>query len=309
MPSRNFASPWLAYLFLAAATLHAQAKPALEPTGATASSTTNDEGPAGIVPYVKGPNFSLGTTSQHDSDNGWSSILNPDLAYRFNRHYSADATTPIYTYLTTLLSGGTRARPTETPVTDHFVPGDTALNGHFEISTIFDYSLTATLGLPTGSKSLGIGAGQATYNFNNHFEKTIGFVNPDIELGFGDSSEFDNTRARKSYTTVGPLAFFQAGATFDLPRGLDFEAEAYEQLPVAAQTLYSTTGKGKKKVTTAIGVSQAEDNGFLTTLDIPLNPHTTLSGFYNRSLRSHIDTAGFSFTFFLRAVPRQTTIR
>ena len=56
-------------------------------------------------------------------------------------------------------------------------------------------------------------------------------------------------------------------------------------------------------VTTTSSKSVGEDNGFLNTLDIPLSGHVTLSGFYNRSLRSHIDTAGFSFTFLLKAPP------
>ena len=72
--------------------------------------------------------------------------------------------------------------------------------------------------------------------------------------------------------------------------------------------VYSTTGKGKKKITTATNIDPGEDNGFITSLDIPLTPHLTLSGFYSRSLRDHNDVAGFSFTFLLKAPPRLTDI-
>ncbi len=293
--------------FASASLLHAQAIPQQSPDvgSTTASATTNGEGVAGIVPFVKGPNFSLVTSSQHDSDDGWSSLLTPDLGWRFNNHFSADAGVPIYDYINVLVTGGTKAKPTYIEVTRHFAPGDTAINGHFEIHPDFlDYNFTATLGAPTGSKPDGLGAGQVTYNLNNHFEKSFfDFVAPDIELGFGDSSQLVDSRIRKSYTTVGPLAHFQAGASFDIPFHATFEAEAYEALPLSSETLYSTTGKGKKKVTTATNEGVAEDNGFLTSLDIPLNGHVTLSGFYNRSLRNKIDTAGFSLTFLLKAPP------
>ena len=144
-----------------------------------------------------------------------------------------------------------------------------------------------------------------TYSINNHFEKDFDIFSPDIEIGIGDSSSLSNARVRKSYTSVGTLAFFQAGVSVDLPHRMSFEAEAYENLPIGAQTLYSTTGKGKKKVTTATTTGIAEDNGFTNSLDIPVASHVTLSGFYNRSLRSHIDTVGFSLTFILRAPPRE----
>ena len=79
--------------------------------------------------------------------------------------------------------------------------------------------------------------------------------------------------------------------------------EAYEELPLTKDLVYSTTGKGKKKVTTSTNEGPAEDNGFLTSLDIPLSPHVTMSGFYDRSLIDHDDTAGFSFTFLLKPLP------
>ncbi len=63
-------------------------------------------------------------------------------------------------------------------------------------------------------------------------------------------------------------------------------------------------GKKGKQVTTSTQKSIGEDNGFNNTLNIPLNGHVMLSGFYNRSLRNKIDTAGLSLTFLLRAAPK-----
>lgn len=286
---------------------HAQATPSVLNQEASSAATTADDGPAGVVPVRKGYNLSLNTSSQHDSSNGWSSLLSPNAAYRFSQHFSADVTVPIYDYIVVEVQGGTAKAPTYTNQRKDFVLGDTALNGHFQASpNLFHYELTGTLGLPSGNDKYGLGAGQVTYAFLNSFDHSFGPFTPTIELGLSDSSSLDQTRVRKAYTSVGTFAVFQAGTSVDLPFDMNFSASAYENLPLAASTIYSTTGRGKKKVTTAVGKSQAEDNGFETSLDIPLTTHVTLSGFYNRSLRSHIDTAGFSFLFLLKAHPKDS---
>jgi hypothetical protein len=120
-----------------------------------------------------------------------------------------------------------------------------------------------------------------------------------------------DARVHKSYTDVGTNAHFQAGFNFSLPFDIDFETDAYEELPLSTQTVTSVTTNGKKGrqlkyITTSKEESIGEDNGFVNTLDIPLNGHVTLSGFYNRSLRGKMDTAGFSLTFLLRAPPRKS---
>lgn len=275
-----------------------------------ASSSTNDAGPAGIIPIVKGFNLSLGTTSQHDASNGWSSLVTPNAAYRFNSHFSADAGTPIYLYINVDANLGTRAKPVYGYRSEKGVIGDTSLSVHGQATALtVDYTGTVTLGMPTGNTDYGLGAGQVTYDINNHFEKTFGMFTPDIEIGEGDTSTLVDRRVVKSYVAVGPMAHFQAGAGVDLPWNMYFEADAYELLPLATDIVYSTTVKGKKKVTTGTNHDPGEDNGFLTSLDIPFTPHVTLSGFYDRSLRDHDDTAGFSFTFLLRAPPRDRVVR
>jgi hypothetical protein len=276
-----------------------------EAGGITASGTTNDAGPLGIIPVQKGLNASLATSSQHDSSNGWSSVVTPDVAYRFGRHVSIDAAVPIYAYINIDANIGTKAKPVYAYAPKKGVPGDTSLMFHYEANPFeFGYNGTVSLGLPSGNTNYGLGAGQPTFNFNNHIERSFGIVTPDLEVGYGDASGLVNSRVKKSYTSVGPLAHFQAGASVELPRGMDFEADIYEDLPLSSDLIYSTTRKGKKKVTTSSNVGPAEDNGFLTTLDMPLAAHVTMSGFYNRSLRDHDDTAGFSLTFLMRAPPR-----
>lgn len=283
----------------------------------TPDATTNDGGPLGVVPLVHGFNASLGTTSQHDSASGWSSTLAPTLAYRFSPHFSAYAGTTAYSYVETydVLSNGKATKTTAAEAVygyqaHRFVMGDTLLNGTYETHTRFtDYAVTGTLGLPTGENSLGLGAGKVTYNFNNHFERPVfDWLTPELELGIGNSENLDDARVRKDFIATGTIAHFQLGFNLSLPLNLDFSTDAYEDLPLGAQTVTSTSSNGKKgkqlrTVTTTSQKGIGEDNGFVNSLDIPLNGHVTLSGIYNRSLRNHEDIAGFSLTFLLRSAP------
>jgi hypothetical protein len=264
----------------------------------TPSASNNNVGPAGIIPAQRGFNLSLITSSQHDSGAGWSSILTPDLAYRFSPHFSANVSAPIFLYILTETAGGTPAKPTMTEKVSRGVAGDTALAGHvqYPLSTRADYILTGTLSLPSGNSTLGLGAGQVTYDFNNHFEADLP-LSPFVEIGIGDSSVLVNGRIRRGQNSVGLVSHFEFGGGFDLPRGSWFYASAYEILPIGSQTVTSTQTVRKRTVTTVTGTTGlAEDNGFNTSLDIPLQGHVILSGFYNRSLRQHDDTVGFSFT-------------
>ena len=277
--------------------------------GLSAAAMTNDSGPAGIIPVAKGFNASMGTTSQHDSSSGWSSLLTPNVAYRLNRYISVDAGVPMYMYINIDANVGTKTNPVYVYSPKQGAFGDTSLSFHGDATAwTIDYNGTVSLGLPSGNTDYGLGAGQVTYNINNHFERNFDLFTPDIEFGVGDTSALMNQRVLKSYVAVGPMAHFQAGTAVNLPLRMSFEADAYEELPLDKNLVYSTTGKGKKKVTTAANTDPAEDNGFLTSLDIPLSRHVTMSGFYNRSLRDHDDVGGFSFTFLLKAPPQPPEI-
>jgi hypothetical protein len=273
----------------------------------SAAAAINDSGPEGIMPATRGFNASLGMSSQHDSTNGWSSILNPNAAYRLNRYFSVDAGVPIYTYINIDANIGTNAKPLYSYAIQGGVFGDTTLSFQGNVNALsMGYSGTVSMGLPSGNTDYGLGAGQVTYNINNRFEKSFGRFTPDVEVGIGDTSILVEQRVLKSYVAVGPMAHFQAGTSVELPLHLSFEADAYEELPLDKNLVYSTTGKGKKKVTIVTNTDPGEDNGFISSLDIPLSPHVTLSGFYSRSLRDHVDVGGFSFTFLLKAPPRLT---
>ena len=307
----HLAGCMVAFSLLAPA-IRAQAVAAGAGCATAAKDATNGSGPAGLVPYLRGPNLSLTTVGQHDSSEGWSSLLTPTAAYRFDRHWSAAFSVPVYARVnvvkTTSSNGkGGGVKTTETPEVEHGVLGDAALVGGFETATKpLNYQATLTLGVPTGDPNGGLGAGKTTFSFVNHVERAVtDWLTPELEAGFDTSASLNNTRVRKSYIVTGRSAHFQAGLGIDLPLGASFSTDAYEDLPVGSQTVTTTTTRGKrgKKATSTTQESAGEDNGFVNSLDIPAGRHVTVSAFYNRSLRNRIDTAGLSLTFMLRAKP------
>lgn len=267
-----------------------------------ASLDNPDLGPPGIIPLGRGFNASVGIVGQYDAIGGPSALFTPMIVCRISRHFSIDAGTPMYTYITVYQNTGTAAKPAYHYITHRGLFGDTqvSLRGNWD-SRSAAYVGSFSLGMPTGNDAYGLGAGKVTYDINNHVERSFQWLTPEIEIGQGDTSTLVDQRIRKDYVSVGPMAHFQAGFGVSLPRNINFDAQMYEQLPMAKDLVYSTTGKGKKQVTTSTNVGPAEDNGLLSSLDIPLNPHVTFSSFYNHSIRDSDDLGGFSLTFILRS--------
>ncbi len=315
----------VAACFAGVITGHAQAKPSSKSAAELSddelvAAVANSLGPVGIVPLDRGFNASLITSSQHDSISGWSSLLTPSVAYRFNRYVSADVSTPIFFYLhseSTVVSppgpnGGPIIVTTQSNV-QHGIVGDTYMAAHVHTSYMqvrrrpFFDTVSGLLIAPTGSVTDGVGAGKTTFNVTNHLEMG-GRWSPYVDIGLGSSSRVQNRRLQQDQTSRGFLANFAAGVRIDLPHQWDFAAEAFEQLPLGTQHVSQTEARagGPPQTQQAVVASGlAENNGFNTALDIPLAPHFTMSGYYSRSLRQHEDIAGFSITFLLRT-PRTT---
>ena len=269
----------------------------------TPSATNNNAGPTGLIPQERGFNASLVSSSQHDSEAGWSNVLTPGVAYRYNQYLSADASASVFTYINvdkSPTSTNTTA-PTQYK-TAYGLAGDTAIAAHLQlpVAASLSYVITPTLGLPTGDSTNGIGAGQVTYDLNNHVEADV-LLSPYVEAGYGDTSNLLNRRIKRSQTSVGKLAHFEVGGSIDVPFHSSFGVSAYESLPIGSQNITATKKVRKRTVTQVTGTTGlAEDNGFNASLDLPVQRHVTLSGFYTRSLRQHSDTAGFSLTLFAR---------
>ena len=269
----------------------------------------------GLSTIFDGFNGGVTSSAVHSSSVGWYSMLTPAVNYTFSRHFSADANASIY--FNRQYQNTNPATKTSKPmVSDGVDPGDTLLGFHaiFEPGALQN-ATTVSLTAPTGDSAKGFGAGEVTYDFSNNtvrYYKKVGFL---VDVGTGNSSGLFNNLVSKDYTTVGWLAHFQGGAVVWLPHHSYIQSVAYEQLPLGSQTVYRSAQGGKDKRGYHFGgpddpnpepppvetvASDSEDNGFTTFAGIPLNNNFSLCGYYNRSLRQHLDTMSFGMTYVLR---------
>jgi hypothetical protein len=282
----------------------------------------------GLGGFLDGLNAGVSYSSVHSSSVGWYSVTTPAVNYTFSRRFSADASTSLY--FNRLVQNTNTATATAHPlVNDRVDPGDTLIGFHafFEPGSLQD-TITASLTAPTGDRAKGFGTGQATYDFSNHLERYFNQLGVVLDLGGGNSSGLFNDLVVKDYNSVGGLAHFESGLVYWFPHRSYIEAVAYEQLPLGSQTVYRTVARGENGraefegghaeedgggtppppppppvATTVTTVS--EDNGFTTFVGIPVTPHITVSGYYNRSLRQRLDTVSFGVTYVLRGAPKK----
>ena len=277
-----------------------------EPPVASSTSSETSEVPQvpGISGLLRGLNGGVTLSSIHDAQTGWATILQPAIGYSFNDIFSFDITVPIYIYR---LAGTLvpNPRPDELLIARHGTPGDVIFSLHAQyIPHGFLYEATFSATAPTGDNFYGLSSGHPTFDLSNRFERPFKHVTPNIEIGIGDSSSLVSPLVQRDFTSLGPLAHFQAGMAFSLPLGASFGTSAYEQLPIGDQKIYQTVPRrGRNSGGTFVtGRSVAEDNGFTNSLDIPLDTHTTLSGYYNRSLRLKDDVVAVGITYVFRNI-------
>ncbi len=279
-------------------------------------SSSSASAPVDVVPRVPGlervlRGFNAGLTSSvvHDSSIGWYNIVTPAVSYTVSPHYSLDASLSIYPY---------RLAPNENPAATasqrllrtYADLGDTliGLHGYFNPHA-FQHTVTASLTAPTGNREDGLGTGRVTFDVRDHIERYIhqtGFI---LDLGAGDSSGLFNRLVMDESSSLGPIAHFQTGVILWLPKGNYLQSVAYEQLPIGDQKIYGVvSAPGKPSQTVVTGRSVTEDNGFTTSLGIPLTSRVTLASYYNRSLRLHLDTVSVGLTYVLKGTPRRKSL-
>jgi len=259
----------------------------------------------GMASILRGFDGGLTFAAVHDSSIGWYNLLTPAISYTFSPHYSVDASLSIYPYRLTQNSNPTPP-PGQRLVPTHFDLSDTLLAFHASYSPkSMQNTLTASMTAPSGNRNDGLGVGSVTFDLRDHVERYVGQTGFIVDLGGGDSSGLFNRLVSTDYSSVGPIAHFQAGLIQWLPGHNYIQSTAYEQLPIGDQKIYaSVSAPGKPTQTVVVGRRVIEDNGFTMIVGIPLTPNITLSAYYDRSLRLHLDTVSVGITYVFRGNPR-----
>jgi hypothetical protein len=250
---------------------------------------------------TRGLNASASFSGLHDEQLGWAGFVMPAIAYRFNDVFSGDVSIPMYFYRLgyKYVPGKVQTGPLHVQTGEL---GDTTVAGHMELSPGWlNYTATGAFNIPTGDEDYGLSTGRVTFLLNNDFETTVRRFIPDVQLGIGDSSDLVNRGVIRNYDTLGTLAYFQSGGAYNFPFGLILESDAYEQLPISNQKIYTNVIREKKKKPLLESNGNAEDNGVTVSLDMPVRRHMEISSYFNRSFRLRDSTAGLSLTFYLRS--------
>jgi hypothetical protein len=262
----------------------------------------------GVSTFFRGFNAGISYSGVHSSSAGWYQVFIPALNYTFSPHYSADVSAPIYLHrlvenLYPTLQANQRL------VLDAGDAGDTLIGFHASFNPHrIEEVATTSLSAPSGSRAKGLGTGRVTFDFNNHTERyahQMGFL---LDLGIGDSSSVVNTLLTQNYSSLGTLAHFQTGAEAWILHRYSIRAVAYEELPFGHQTVYVTEYRNDGDsypyaAQIVTNTATSENNGFTTLVNLPLSSHVTFSGYYDRSLRQHLDTVSIGMTYVLRGTP------
>jgi hypothetical protein len=254
----------------------------------------------GLSSLLRGLNGGLTLFGVHDAGTGWSTAVQPAIGYSFNDTFALDVTIPVYMYRLSQ-NQAANPKPNQLLLPRRAELGDTVVGFHSQVQMKqVQYEATLTATVPTGDSLNGLSTGRATFDLSNLLQHGFRRITPSLELGIGDSTTLVNPRITRNYTSLGPLAHFQLGASVPMPRGASFQTTLYELLPIGDQKIYQSTTRKGTTTYVVTGHNVTEDNGFTNSLDVPVDPHTTLSAYYSRSLRLHDDIVSISISYVLR---------
>jgi hypothetical protein len=150
--------------------------------------------------------------------------------YVFDRHFSADIGVPF------VFVHGTSSTGTTTSSS-----GLGNVFGQFQFTDknpLLNFGAVATVALPTGDSSKGLSTGRITADLTGQIAKPLGRFTPFVTVGVGNSL-FDSSYWQRPYITLGNVAHFEGGTTFNLGWSLTLSASLYDIAPWGDQKVYS----------------------------------------------------------------------
>ncbi len=253
----------------------------------------------GFTSYVafSGSSNTLGQVFELDSSAG----------YNFNEHFGADLGLPFYFLRSSAASGST----TNSGVGNLYI--DLRLN--FPNPAV-NYKSVLTGYAPTGSTSLGLSSGRATFDWTNRFDRSFSRLTPFVELGLGNTIR-DTSSFRRPYTSLGFNTHFRGGLGYDLWKMISVGAAGYAIVASGQQKIFSrVVSSAPTSAGSSHGVFQnnretigsadiAADNGFSAWVDASPSLYLDLELAYTRSMQYSLDTVSFTVGVNLGSLARR----
>ncbi len=217
--------------------------------------------------------------------------------YNFNKYFGVDVGIPVYIVRAPSSVRGARS---SNGIGDLFVDLRLSLDNRW-----FGYSATLTGTAPSGDTSKGRSTGRATFDLDNHFDRSVGHFTPFADIDLGNTV---NQRVyRRPYLTLGKVASFEAGTSVKFFRSVSASASLYDVAPWGTQRVFSrfiprgTTVLGavqhnrvyEKSAETLGGASLDRDNGVNVGVSYSPTRYLDFGVGYSRSMHYSLNTVSF----------------
>ncbi len=258
------------------------------------------------TPDVKGFVSSADFSGSTNAD-GHVLKLSSSVGYNLTEHFGMDFGVPFYFVGGSSSSTtGTKTSFSGTGMGAPFVNARWMFNGHS-----LNYAGSLTDYLPLGDTANGLSTGEWAFDWNNHFERSIGRVTPFGEVGIANTVA-DSRKFNRPYVSHGFNAHFEGGASVDVTDKFSIGGSAYDIAPWGTQTIYSRAlpknshalaGNGKaNQVFTQDSVTTgtadiAKDRGFSAWADFSPVPYATAELGFTRSQSFALNTVSFGIRF------------
>ncbi len=230
--------------------------------------------------------------------------LDTSAGYNFNRFFGVDVGVPVYfvrASTTTSTSGAT----------SNSGIGNVYVDLRLTVANpLVNYASTLTGMAPTGDTSKGFSTGRATFDWNNHFDRSFGPIRPFANVDFGNTIADTHFFARP-FTSLGKVAQLEGGTTYKIIPFVRVGASAYDDLPTGQQKIFSrllkrqlsaSGGSGSarpragafEKASETVGNADiARDNGFSAWADFNPIRYLDFEIGYTRSVHFDLNTVSF----------------
>jgi hypothetical protein len=256
-----------------------------------------------------------GNFSGSSNSDGTVTKVDPALGYSFTNHFSMYTGVPFYM----VKRSSSATTSTTTATTDSFMSGIGNAFLGFRLGVdneALNYSSTLEMTAPTGDKTRGFSTGRVTADWTNRFSRKVSSVTPFGSIGIANTVS-DTAFFVRPFTSLGKVAHFEGGATYDFARIARLGASAYAVRGTGQQTVISKVIK--RQITTATSstssgrgnsdrvfetqsqtVSQADivnDHGYSTWFGVSPKPEIDFHAGYSRSVNYDFNTFFFGVGF------------
>ena len=210
--------------------------------------------------------------------------------YNFNRFWGVDLGIPVY-----VVRASTSTSTTTTPLSSGNGIGDAHVDLRLTVNNpLLNYGSTLTGRAPTGNTRLGMSTGRATFEWDNHFDRSFLGLQPFANAGVANSIS-DTHFFVRPFSTLGMVALLEGGATCKVLHVASVGASLYADEPWGQQKVYSKlrAGPSKTAAETVGSAALARDNGFSAWIGASPIPYLDLEVGYNRSVHYDLNTVSF----------------